>query len=64
MAGIECVLTSGLHDLVELGLDVELRVISLHTLQLDGHLLPGADISAYKYAQSHGNTKTKTTTVK
>ena len=31
--------TSRLHHLVELGLNVQLRVFGLDTLQLDGHLL-------------------------
>lgn len=28
-----------MHVLVQLGLDVQLRVLGLHALQLDGHLL-------------------------
>jgi hypothetical protein len=38
------VLTSRLHHLVELGLNVQLRVLSLHTLQLDGYLYPRLDV--------------------
>lgn len=32
--------TSSLHHLVDLALDVKLRMLSLHTFQLDGHFLP------------------------
>ena len=40
------VLTSRLHHLVELGLNVELWVVGLHTLQFDGHLHPRLDVGS------------------
>lgn len=39
-------LTSRLHHFVELGLNVQLRVLGLHTLQLDGHLYFCLDVGA------------------
>lgn len=46
-----------LHHLVKLGLDVELWVFRLDTLQLDGHLLSGGDVGSYRgHGQKRGET--------
>ena len=41
-------LTSSLHDLVEPALDVQLRVLRLRVLQLDGHLFARVDVDSWK----------------
>ncbi len=41
-------LTSSLHDLVEPALNVQLRVLRLRVLQLDGHLFAGVDVDSWK----------------
>ena len=47
-------LTTRLHHLIELGLNVQLWVFGLHTLQLDGHLDPCLDVGAWRRVEERG----------